>query len=54
MSGAKLAAVGNRLREYLAINEYPYTIILYLGSNDIFNDNLGDIGACVAAKIMAF
>ncbi len=43
VSGARLAGLGNRLRRYLAKGEAPTTILLHLGTNDIFKENLGQI-----------
>ena len=53
VSGARWAGVTNRLRRYLTRHEYPHTLILHLGSNDIFRSDLGDIRARVASNIMA-
>ena len=36
LSGACLAGLGNRLRYYLNKNEYQTTLLLHLGSNNIF------------------
>lgn len=53
VSGARWAGVTNRLRRYLVRHEAPDTLVVHLGSNDIFRSDLGDIRARVATNISA-
>lgn len=51
ISGARLAGVDNRLRNYLAVRPVPSTIILHLGTNDIFTEPSWRIRARLAENV---
>jgi lysophospholipase L1-like esterase len=51
LSGAKISGLRNRLSRMLHKYEYPTTIILHLGTNDIFNANLGVIRARIKSNL---
>ncbi len=54
LSGARLVGVGSRLRRYLNRNPFPTTIIVHLGSNDVFalGQNLGVTRSRMAETLM--
>ena len=53
VSGAKLAGITGRLSRTLHRAPYPTTLILALGTNEIFRSNLGNIRARIRNALMS-